>query len=130
MQMSNSVRGWLIGCWVALGALAMSGALAPAPALAAGSCPNVQGGSSSVDWGVNASEQIAAGFSSNYENAYQPVLGLENVTQIRAGFKFGLAVLGDCTLRAWGTGNKGQLGSGDQLAHPHPVPVVGLSNVK
>ncbi len=83
-----------------------------------------------LDWGFNASEQIGAGFASNYENSPQTVSGLTGVTQVEAGFKFGLAVLSNCDVESWGTGNKGQLGNGQQLPEGHPVPVVELSEVK
>jgi alpha-tubulin suppressor-like RCC1 family protein len=125
------VRGFVAGCWATLALLAVSLAGAPPAAAAEEHCPGLQGGSAAVDWGMNASEQIGAGFSSNNENAPQPVLGLTGVTQIEAGFKFGLALLGNCTVRSWGTGNKGQLGNGAQpSAVGHPVTVQGLTEVK
>ena len=83
-----------------------------------------------VGWGFNASEQIGAGFASNYENSPLTVSALTGVTQVKAGFKFGLALLSNCTVEAWGTGNKGQLGNGDQLTEAHPVPVLELSEIK
>ena len=46
-------------------------------------------------------------------------------TQIKAGFKFGLAVLGDCTVRSWGTSNKAQLGNGSSRPRPTPCPSPG-----
>ena len=58
------------------------------------------------------------------------VQGLQGARQIKSGFKFSLAVMGDCTLQAWGINNKAELGDGTQQARNHPVPVVGLSEVK
>ena len=52
------------------------------------------------------------------------------MTQVKAGFKFGLALLSNCTVESWGTANKGQLGNGGQLLESHPVPVKGLTEVK
>src|SRR5208282_3648387 len=78
----------------------------------------------------NGSEQDGAGFVSAYENAAEPVVGLTGATRIRVGFKFGLALLGTCTLEAWGSNEYGQLGNRDQHAQSHPVLVHGLSQVK
>ena len=120
---------WGIGGCVAV--LAVLAAWLPAPAAAAGEgCPKTHGGPAALDWGMNASEQLGAGFSSGLENSAQPVNGLAGATQIKAGFKFGLALLGDCTVRSWGTGNKGQLGNSLQQTETHPVAVTGLTDVK
>ena len=83
-----------------------------------------------VDWGVNGAEQMAAGFTSAYENSPMTAQGVQGVREVRSGFKFSLAVMGDCTLEAWGTNNKAELGDGTQQNRNHPVPVVGLSEVK
>ena len=122
------LRWGIGGCVGVLAALAAS---LPAPAAAAGEgCPKTHGGPAAVDWGMNASEQLGSGFSSGLENSPQPVEGLTGATQIKAGFKFGLALLGDCTVRSWGTGNKGQLGNSSQQTETHPVAVTGLSEIK
>ena len=121
------MRGFVAGCAVAL---ALLGWAAPAASAAEEHCPGLRGGTAALDWGFNASEQIGAGFSSNYENSPQTVVGLTGVTQVKAGFKFGLALLSNCTLESWGTGNKGQLGNGAQLTEGHPVPVQNLTEVK
>ena len=116
------------GCVLALAVLAV---WLPAPAASAAEhCPEAHGGTAALDWGFNASEQIGAGFASNYENSPQTVSGLTGVTQVEAGFKFGLALLSNCTVESWGTGNKGQLGNGSQLIESHPVPVLELTEVK
>jgi len=122
------LRRGVAGC---VTALAVVGVWLPAPATAAGEgCPHAHGGPAALDWGMNASEQLAAGFYSGYENSSQPVNGLSGATQVKAGFKFGLALMGDCTLRSWGTGNKGQLGNGLQQVETHPVTVTGLSDIE
>ncbi len=56
--------------------------------------------------------------------------GVQGVRQLKSGFKFHLAVMGDCTVQAWGTNNKAELGDGTQQARNHPVPVLGLTDVK
>lgn len=122
------LRWGIAGCVPVLAVLA---AWLPAPAAAAGEgCPKTHGGPAALDWGMNASEQLSAGFSSALENSAQPVDGLSGATEVKAGFKFGLALLGDCTVRSWGTGNKGQLGNGLQQTETHPVTVTGLSEIK
>ena len=93
-------------------------------------CTPVQGAPVAVDWGVNGAEQMAAGFTSSYENSPMTAQGVQGVSEIKSGFKFSLAVMGDCTLEAWGINNKAELGDGTQQARNHPVPVVGLSGVK
>ncbi len=73
---------------------------------------------------------MAAGFRSAYENTPMTARGVEGVRQLKSGFKFHLAVMGDCTVQAWGTNNKAELGDGTQQARNHPVPVLGLTDVK
>lgn len=59
------------------------------------------------------------------------VEGLDDVTQIAAGWEFSMARKNDGTLWTWGSNDKGQLGIGDISADytgkPHQVP--GLSSV-
>jgi alpha-tubulin suppressor-like RCC1 family protein len=94
-------------------------------------CPASHGAGAAVEWGINGSEQLAAGFRSVHEGAPNQVLGLGNVRSVRAGFKFAVAMLGNCTLVSWGSNNKEQLGNGNHLqAQNRPAPVVNLENVK
>ena len=94
-------------------------------------CPASHGASAAVEWGINGSEQLAAGFRSVHEGAPNQVLGLGNVRSVQAGFKFAVALLGNCTLVSWGSNNKEQLGNGNRLqAQNRPAPVVNLENVK
>ena len=93
-------------------------------------CRPVHGAPAAADWGVDGAEQLAAGFRSAYENTPMTARGVQGVRQLKSGFKFHLAVMGDCTVQAWGTNNKAELGDGTQQARNHPVPVVGLTDVK
>ena len=56
------MRGLVAGC---LAALALSMWVAPAASAAEEHCPGLHGGTAALDWGINASEQIGAGFASN-----------------------------------------------------------------
>ncbi len=124
------IRGSLATALIAL-VLAAAGTLAPSPALAAEEhCRNLRGASAVLDWGINGAEQLASGFGSGYENAPQPVAGVSGATQVKAGYRWALALLGDCTLRSWGGNGYGQLGNGNQALQIHPVRVQGLSEVK
>ena len=68
------VLRWGIGGCV--GVLAVLAAWLPAPAAAAGEgCPKTHGGPAALDWGINASEQLGAGFSSSLRELPQPVDG-------------------------------------------------------
>jgi alpha-tubulin suppressor-like RCC1 family protein len=103
----------------------------PAPAVAASAhCQPVRGAPAAADWGINGAEQMAAGFRSAYENTPMAVEGLQGARQIKSGFKFSLAVMGNCTVQAWGINSKAELGDGTQQTRNHPVAVVGLSEVK
>ena len=112
--------------------LALSLALAcPAAQASTEGCPSAHGGPAAVEWGSNGSEQLAAGFRSVHEGAPNQVLGLNNVRSVQAGFKFAVALLGNCTLASWGSNNKAQLGNGNHLqAQNRPGPVVNLEDVK
>ncbi len=100
-------------------------------------CATARGSLGVADWGVNGVGQLASGFRSfssgsgtGYENAPQPVpsLGGVGVTQVRAGFKFGLGLVGaTCTVEAWGSGNRAQLGDGSLADQTKPVTVKGLA---
>ena len=103
----------------------------PAARASTEGCPAGHGGSAAMEWGINGSEQLAAGFRSVHEGAPNQVLGLSNVRSVRAGFKFAVALLGNCTLVSWGSNNKEQLGNGNHVqAQNRPGPVVNLENVK
>ncbi len=103
----------------------------PAAQASSEGCPAGHGGSGAVEWGINGSEQLAAGFRSVHEGAPNQVLGLSNVRAVQAGFKFALALTGNCTLVSWGSNNKDQLGNGNHLqAQNRPAPVVNLEDVK
>ena len=104
---------------------------APAPALAAEEhCRDARGSSGVLDWGINGVEQLAAGFGSDYENAPQPVAGLSGATQVKAGYKLGLALLGNCTLKAWGGERQRPARRRRPAAPDRPGARRGLSEVK
>ncbi len=123
------------GCTrAALAASILVGTLAlccPAAQASTEGCPAGRGGTAAVEWGINGSEQLAAGFRSVHEGSPNQVLGLSDVRSVQAGFKFAVALLGNCTLVSWGSNNKEQLGNGNHLqAQNRPGAVVNLEGVK
>ncbi|MDD2890301.1 MAG: FlgD immunoglobulin-like domain containing protein [bacterium] len=63
-------------------------------------------------------------------NRYTPVTvyGITNATAIAACAYYGLALLADGTIRAWGNNSKGQLGDGTKTTRLKPVKVCGITN--
>jgi alpha-tubulin suppressor-like RCC1 family protein len=121
----------LLALAASIGALLAAAVGAPAAVAAEGSCPAGHGGSAAVEWGINGSEQLAAGFRSVHEGAPNHVLGLGDVRSVQAGFKFAVALRSNCTLVSWGSNDKAQLGNGNHLqAQNRPAPVVNLNDVK
>ena len=59
----------------------------------------------------------------------QSVAALAPVVAIDAGFQHTCAVLGDGTVRCWGYGSLGQLGTGTAIDGPTPAEVIGLGDV-
>jgi alpha-tubulin suppressor-like RCC1 family protein len=80
-------------------------------------------------WGDNRAGQLGHGTISSHEVPPAKVTGLAGVTKISAGDGFGLALLSDGTVRAWGYNRRGQLGNGTTASSPVPVKVAGLSQV-
>ena len=77
------LRAWL-ACGVVVLAAAVAALAGSASALAAEEkCPGARGSAATIAWGVNGSEQDAAGFVSAWENAPEPVTGLSGVTQVK-----------------------------------------------
>ena len=77
-------------------------------------------------WGGNKVGQLGLGTAdTNAHPSPAPVPGLSNVLYIGAGDQHACAVMGDHTLRCWGSNSDGQLGIGttDTVAHPTPSPV-------
>jgi alpha-tubulin suppressor-like RCC1 family protein len=86
-------------------------------------------------WGVNAHGQLGDG-TTTQRNTPVVVAGLTGVTAIYAGGKntystegHACAILGDATVKCWGSNSKGQLGDGTTTDSSSPVTVAGLSNV-
>jgi alpha-tubulin suppressor-like RCC1 family protein len=82
-------------------------------------------------WGDNSYGQIGSGSSLAQQLVPTQIVGLSNVVQVAGGDLGSLARLSDGTIWTWGYNNYGQLGIGssDNLTHPLPVKVPGLSNV-
>jgi alpha-tubulin suppressor-like RCC1 family protein len=54
--------------------------------------------------------------------------GLENVVEIAVGARHGCARITDGSVRCWGRGAEGQLGSATSEVHSTPAPVDGVTN--
>jgi alpha-tubulin suppressor-like RCC1 family protein len=83
-----------------------------------------------VGWGNNTAGQLG---DSTTEPRSMPVRvvnsgsgpELRGVRGLAAGEAYGVALLDDGTVRTWGAGGRGQLGSGDRLPRRRPGPVIG-----
>lgn len=97
----------------------------------AGSCALRAGGSVSC-WGSNEAGQLGIGLSfGDQPSSPTPVdlVGLTGVVQLAAGSIHVCALIGDGTVRCWGSNTSGQLGDGTQLERNAPEPVPGLTGV-
>jgi alpha-tubulin suppressor-like RCC1 family protein len=81
-------------------------------------------------WGTNYEGELGDGNEEGPEEC--PVLcskvpveviSLSNVSAISAGFEYSLALLENGTVKAWGEGNSGQLGDGEEESSYTPVAV-------
>ncbi len=111
------------------------------PAAASAASANV------MAWGANQDGQLGDGTSTGPETCGEgiacsttpvPVSGLSEVTAVAAGTNYGLALLKNGTVMAWGANQYGQLGDGTSTGpetcegiacSTTPVPVSGLSEV-
>jgi alpha-tubulin suppressor-like RCC1 family protein len=80
-------------------------------------------------WGDNGHGELGRGTVTDHEVTPAQVPGLAGVTKISAGRYFGLALLSDGTVRAWGLNDSGQLGNSTTADSAVPVKVTGLSQV-
>jgi len=79
-------------------------------------------------WGVNTSAEVNP-LRSRSINSPQLIAGLSNVTQIRCGAGFVIAMKNDGTVWTWGKNDLGQLGLGTYALHKTPTQVPGLKGV-
>jgi len=82
-----------------------------------------------VGWGKNNAGQLGAGYTSLYSSIPIANNSPSSVKSISSGDGFALALMGDGTVRAWGSNTFGELGTGNQTKTSTPVAVEGLSNV-
>lgn len=82
-------------------------------------------------WGDNSYGEIGDGGSEPMQLSPVQVAGLSNVVSVSGGDLGSLARLADGTVWTWGYNGYGQLGIGaeDNVPHPLPAQVPGLSNV-
>jgi alpha-tubulin suppressor-like RCC1 family protein len=80
-------------------------------------------------WGDNSGGELGDGTYVTPRTTPVAVLGISGAIQITAGRAHTCALLGDGTVRCWGSNEWGQLGAGDTAARLTPVTVSGLANV-
>lgn len=80
-------------------------------------------------WGFNSDSQLGHSLPTNDSGTPAQVPGLAGVQAVAAGGWSSYALLGDNTLRAWGSGERGELGNGMMVDSGTPVQVSGLNNV-
>lgn len=89
-------------------------------------------GGSAMGWGYNASGQVGNGAPSSEGCSCfatpVPLLGVDGVTEIAAGYEFGLALRSDGSVLSWGYNYGGELGNGNTDLDAVPKPVAGISN--
>lgn len=78
-------------------------------------------------WGSNDSGQLGDGTDVDPQLSPGPVVNLNGLKAIDGGCSHSLALKGDGTVRAWGTG---YLGNGPSSSSNAPVKVMDLDNVK
>jgi hypothetical protein len=80
-------------------------------------------------WGINDLGQLGDGTTTD-RHSPRPVVGLDHVTAVAAGWSFSLALRDDGTVRAWGRNYEGQLGNGADIPFSAtPLQVGGLYGV-
>jgi alpha-tubulin suppressor-like RCC1 family protein len=78
-------------------------------------------------WGGNTYGQLANGSTGGTERVPNVVLSLPKIASLSVGTYHACAVLPDTTVRCWGRGDSGELGSGSPTpASANPVPVADL----
>lgn len=88
----------------------------------------LRGDGTVVAWGNNVSGQLGNGTVSDSPRPVSVVGAqstlLRGVAQVYAGESYGVVVLTDGTTLTWGSGGKGQLGSGNRVPRSRPGPIV------
>lgn len=80
-------------------------------------------------WGTNYDGELAGATSEVKSDVPLEVPGLENVVAISSGNAYGLALLSNGTVKAWGGNSSGELGDGTTTNKFTPVTVKGLTGI-
>jgi alpha-tubulin suppressor-like RCC1 family protein len=81
-------------------------------------------------WGEDSSGELGNGEEVKERSEPVTVSGLSEVTAIAAGWYFGLALLKNGTVKAWGANYNGELGTGESInTSDVPVSIPSLSEV-
>jgi alpha-tubulin suppressor-like RCC1 family protein len=101
----------------------LAGALALAPA-----STYAQSGTAAVAWGSNGHGELGAGYrTEGSERQPVAVMGLTNIAAVVAAGQTSYALLGNGTVRAWGSNIKKELGDGPAGESSTPVAVHELT---
>ena len=73
-------------------------------------------------WGHNSNGELGFGNTQNQYLTPTQIPSIRNVATMAAGETYSLALLEDCTLWSWGTGNIGQLADNDSSTHTVTTP--------
>lgn len=80
--------------------------------------------------GQNDAGQLGLGHASPVASNPPPTVdGLADVVAVSGGWAHSVALLGDGTVRAWGTNANNEVGDGSGTTRTSPVPVPGVSDV-
>lgn len=81
-------------------------------------------------FGQNDAGQLGLGHTSPVASNPPPTVdGLTDVVAVSGGWAHSVALLGDGTVRAWGTNANNEVGDGSGTTRTSPVPVPGVSDV-
>lgn len=132
LDAAGTVTCWGPGDWGGKGIFAKPAGIAGAIQLATGDRHGcvVTKGKTVQCWGMNDAGQL--GIKSDMEPHKKPVTvpGLAGVERIVAGEASTCAVLGDGSVRCWGSNGEGELGLGTRSSDERPTRVTALSDVE
>jgi len=120
------------GSWTNQSSFVVPNGLASARRVVAGdefACALLADGTA-MCWGLGEKGQRGDGTYTQIVLTPVAVQGLTNAVALSAGYNHACALLGDRTMRCWGSNSDGQLGDPSSLGSATPIPVPGVSGVQ